>query len=252
MAVILYNNGIVEEIKPNNFTFTEKEILKLFENYKNVRSRRLIEVPNAWCLWGEMEHPEAIDFNKLATDIVEIHVFSHLIVIHDSEIDPDWNMTDILNKNYVEFRDDLAEFVDSIAQRIIDEAESREETPSIYLTTSGLTKDKHVVYMFDPNEQSPDFYDNGSFDNFSEKIFEYFQENFKLKDHLTIFADKKIIINVDKENVPIFFNKIIKSFENKEDYEICHELNSIYKNWSSYVSKDKKKRGRPPKKKENE
>jgi hypothetical protein len=43
MAVILYNNGIVEEIKPNNFTFTEKEILKLFENYKNVRSRRLIE-----------------------------------------------------------------------------------------------------------------------------------------------------------------------------------------------------------------
>lgn len=251
MGICLYNNGIVEEVKPIQLTFTEEELTKPFGNYKSIRSKRLTEIPNVWCIWGEMENPDPIEFNRLCTDMLEVYIFSHVLFIHDSEIDPSWELNDMLYKSYEEFKTDLKIFVDEIAQKIMTEQSQMPQGTSnmIYLSAAGQTEDKHVIYMFNPTEQSDDFYKDGSFSNFSDKIIEYLKTNLKLNEHLTIFADKKIIIEVSKDNVPTLFNKMLKNFEIKEKYEICAEISNIHNKWTDFVQK--RKRGRPKKDIEN-
>ena len=255
MAVIIYSNGIIEEINPKQLVFTEEELSKSFYNYKLIKSKRLTEIPNVWCVWGEMENPDPIEFNRLCTDILEVYIFSHVMFIHDSELDPSWQMSDMIYKNYNDFKFDLNTFIEEMSKHIIEEqdqiraANGKSSNNMIYLTTIGQTEDKHVIYMFNPTEQSEDFYKDGSFSNFSDKIIEYFKTNLKLSEQLTIFSDKKIIITVTKDNVPNLFKKMLKNFEMKEKYEMCAELTRIYDDWTNFTQK--KKRGRPKKNMEN-
>ena len=69
---------------------------------------------------------------------------------------------------------------------------------------------------------------------------EAFMTKFKKEDILTIFADPKIIIAVEKKNVESFFNKIITNFQEREQYEVCSELKNRFDIW-----RERKKRGRP-------
>jgi len=253
MAICLYSNGIVEEFKPAKLTFTENELIKSFGEYKTIKSKRLIEVPNGWCVWGEMENPDPIEFNRICTDILEVYVFSHVIFIHDSELDPKWKLNDMIYKNYVDFTSDISIFIEEMSTKIVEEIDEMQAQGKnqnmIYLTTAGKIKDKLVIYMFNPAEQSDDFYKDGSFSNFSDNITEYLKKHFKLNEPLTIFSDKKIIINVEKDNVQDLFAKMLKHFEVKEHYETCAELSHLFDDWTTYINNmpPKKKRGRPKK-----
>ena len=248
MAVILYSNGIVEQFMPEQLIFTEEELVKTFFDYKFIKTRRLDEIPNCWCIWGEIEHPDPIEFNKLCSDMFGLYIFSHVIFVHDSELNPDWNLTDNLYKNYQSFKTDLNSFIDATAARVIQETEEFNEEHgnaenSIYLSAKGHTTDKRVIYMFNPSEQTEEFYSDGAFTNFSDRIYDYLSKNFKKEDILTIFSDTKVIIAVEKKNVEHFFHKIINNFQEREQYEVCSILKERLDTW-----KQRKKRGRPKRK----
>ena len=88
MALVIYSTGIVEEMVALENTFSDRELVKTFDEYTSLESYRLPDVPNTWCLWGEMDDPPELEFNKIGSEVVETDIYSHLIFIHDSEIDP--------------------------------------------------------------------------------------------------------------------------------------------------------------------
>jgi len=267
VALILYSNGIIEEFIPEGTEFTDAELIQTFEGFKTIRSMRLQEVPNTWCLWGEMDNPPPNEYNAVGSEILDIDIDSHLIMIHDSEINYDWNLIDsMIYKSYDEFKEDINEFINQSVEIIAENNKQQvnENTPMIFLAPIGQTPNKQVLFSFNPNEQSEHFFTNGGFDTFATKIYEYLNENFKSKElesetPFIIFADNKTMIMVQNEFFDTFIQKLIDVFQKKEHYEICTHIKNIKTEWYNYLKKEskkeiisneqnKKRRGRPPKK----
>jgi len=273
MALIIYSNGIVEELVSIGDTFSHRELVDSFTEYTSLETFRLPDVPNTWCLWGEMNNPPENEFNKIGSEIVVTEIFSHLIFIHDSELNRDWNMTDeILQKSYKEWMDDLAKYTNHLIENI---SKARQATISekdrmnmIFLTTLGHTPDKRVLFKFNPNEQADNFYEVG-FSSFAHNIFKYLEENFykepvEESKPFVVYADTKTIVIVDNEDVDQFFKHMLDVFEKNEAYETCSKITDIKNAWDQYIKipgdintaildpstgPPKKKRGRPPKNK---
>lgn len=241
MALVIYSNGIVEELIPANKIFTDKELTDTFEYYENIKSLRLSEIPNTWCIWGEMNNPKDYEYNKLASAIANEEVFSHIIFIHDTELDREWKVTDnIIYKPYVEFIDLTSKFITNLMQNINeDEKEDNleaENTSMIFLTILGHTKDKRVLFAFNPDEQNDTFYIDGGWENFSSKIYEYLVKNFDnemedSKKPFVIFSDTKTIVIIEDHFVNNIIDKLIFQFQQKEQYEKCSVISNIKDKW---------------------
>jgi len=254
MAVIIYSNAILEEISPANLVFTEDEILNIFnENYHTMCSKRISEIPNSWAVWGLMDNPPENEFNMIGSDVVEVEIDSPLMIIHDSEINPSWKLTDdILQKGYNEFLNDTSRFVNEIAAEVIKEdkakVENGEKDPTlISLKQIGITDDKKLLFLFDVNDQTDEFFLDDAFFIFSERIFTYLQTNFnknlKKKIAFTIFDDNKTVVIVNDNMVESTLIKIIQAFEHNEEYEKCKSLTDIKNKWlakNSAVNENKR------------
>lgn len=246
MAILQYSNGIIEDVKADDAVFTDEEILEILDGFKNIRTYRLVEVPNSWCVWGVNEKEDPAEFNNIGTGIVEEPVHSPLLIIHDSELDPSWNLNDaVILQPYSEFRVNLLEFIDMIAKDILDEAErqkkeSGDSDSQMVLNTLGPTKDKKVLFEFVQDMQSKDFFEVKNLDKFSWKIVEYwakhFEENISKKDnHCILYADNRIIIIIKDEGVdPLIDDVLIKHFESMEKYEVCASLQKWKDKWHEY------------------
>lgn len=248
--LVLYSNGIIEEGNPKDVVYTDEELTGFFgKDFKFLVSHRLPDIPNTWCLWGEMEDPPENEYNRIGSEIVDAEVLSHICFIHDSEINPDWNMSDtVLYKDYKTFIVDIGVFIDDVIADIMrepviedgEEVVADPENPNmIFLTSNGYTSDKRVLFDFDPNEQAEGFYNEKSYAPFAEKIYEYLNTNFyenpvEINHPLVIFADTKTIISVKKDHTQKFFGNILDFFTKKEKYEICGNLTSIQKAWIEY------------------
>ena len=79
--IILYSNGLTEEMSPKEHTFSDKEIIDLFKEFDNIQTQRLDEVSNTWCVWGEYNNPQSEDYNKLGSDTIRNHCYSHIIFL---------------------------------------------------------------------------------------------------------------------------------------------------------------------------
>jgi len=124
MAVILYPSGVTETYTATGLVFTDDEILNIFKDYNHIRTMRLYEVPNTWCIWGDNGNEDDGNFNKLGSDIVQQNIFSEIMCVHDTELDPSWMLTDdVILKNYEDFRIELLQFFDDIAENVIKETE---------------------------------------------------------------------------------------------------------------------------------
>lgn len=248
MAVLLYSNGIIEEYKAQNLVFTEEEIVGLFYDYEEIKTERLIDVLNTWCIYGSSSITDPMDFNKLASDLLNCAVYSHILFVHDSEIDPEWKVTDnILYKGYKEFSIDVRKIIDEVASNIIDQLESTteyEEKVNVLpqLITIGSTPDKRILFGFNPSEQTSDFYTNDEFYMFSKKVYNYIRNNKQEKEPFTIYADKKAVIVIDPKQVVYFLNEMLEKFKSKEDYEICTDISNMIKSWSSKTKKIRRKK----------
>lgn len=260
MAIILYSNAILENMRPENLVFTEDEILSVFnENYHTIHSKRIKEVPNTWAVWASMDDPPSNEYNMIGSDIVDFDVDSPLMLIHDGEINPNWNATDPLQYGYDEFLKRMSIFVNDIAKEAVQEKSyvksSNESGSLISLTQLGITVDKKLLFSFDPDNQANTFYSGESFDNFSTKILEYLMDNFESnminKKPFTIFDDNKTVVIVDDDKVENTLDRILHKFQAKEDYESCVHVNSIIKKWKEKINgadvQRVKKRGRPKK-----
>ena len=258
--IILYGNGLTEEMLPKEHTFSDQEILDLFKEFDSMQTQRLDEVPNTWCVWGEMKNPQQDDYNKLASDILRLHCYSHLIFLHDTEVNPSWNLSEsIIHHGYAEFKKMLLIFMDSVARQTIqkiEQARAEQGQPNLMVMKQvGVSIDKRVIFCLDPDGQPPEFYGKTNFPEFAEKCYNFLKKNYKDGEVFAIFADKKMIIVLQDEKVKTFINHIIKVYEEKEDYLVCAEIKEIFKRWETFkgglnvAPEIPKKRGRPKTKK---
>jgi len=259
MAIIIYSNAVLEELKPSNLVFTEEEILNIFDDqYHTMCSKRLSEIPNSWAVWALMDNPPANEYNMIGSDVIDLDIDSPLVVIHDSEINPTWKLTDdILQKNYDEFLHDVSQYINEIAVEAVKEDQEKvnngeKNSSLIVLKQMGVTPDKKLLFVFDIDSQTKDFFRDNSFAIFSQKILEYLESNFdknlKNKVPFTIFDDNKTLVIVDDEKVEPTIDKLIEIFEYTEKYESCKVLSEMKVKWIKKAEPvEKKKRGRPKK-----
>ena len=250
MAILQYSNGIIEDFKAEGLTFTDNELLDILAGYDDIRTLRLIEVPNTWCIWGHSDDSDPIEFNRIATGIVGEDINSPMVMIHDGELDPAWNLNDpIILNSYEDFKNDVLLFIDDIAKDVL----TTEKTPLdgessdnlMFLTTLGPTKDKKVLFEFNQHKQSKDFFKPNNFSQFSDKVQDYwnqfFIENLEMDDNTcVIYADLKMIVIVEDKNVIHLMKTFIDYFESVENYELCTSINNYIKAWKKYIKKNKK------------
>lgn len=245
-AMILYSNGLLEDVNPKNLVFTEEELLEVFNEFKEIKTTRVHFMLNTWGIYGIGLDPN--DFNRIASDIARETIFSHILFVHDSEIDPAWNMTDtILYEDYNKFLNTIKKLIDDISANILKEYDARagfenkmDHLPQ--LVTIGSTPDKKILFGFNPEDQTKEFYNNEDFYKFSQKVYEYITTNKQEKEPFTIYADKKAIIIVEPAKVPQFLTSILEKFKSKEDYEICTDITNIMNNWRKITTPARKSR----------
>jgi len=258
MAIILYSNGLTEEILPQGLTFSDEEILGFFKAFNNIQTKRLDEVPNTWCVWGELKNPAEDDYNKLASEVIQEHCYSQIFFLHDTEVDPSWNLTDaIIYHNYPIFKKQILKFLDEIAIETIREIEQiREETgkTNMSLEQVAVSTDKRVIFKLDPNKQDSHFFKHDNFQEFAIKCYNFIDTSYKDGVIFPIYADKKMIIVLEESQVKQYLDLLIDFFQKKEEFEKCARLRDIYKNWVAFneKQKNKPKRGRPKKKKQDD
>jgi hypothetical protein len=281
LALIIYSNGIVEESLPIDNVFNDDELIASFSDYPEIRTHRLPEVPNCWCVWGFMDNPPTNEFNKLASEIADADVYSHIIFVHDSELEPNWRLTDnIIYRPYEGFMEQMGTFINEMMLAIATEnrqeiEQSEENTSMIFLSTLGHTQDHRVLFSFNPHEQNETFYDDGGWDKFGSKIFEYLSDNFwkepvEENKPFVIYADAKTIVIIEDKFLDEVIDLLIVEYQSKERYEDCSKISEIKNEWylrktipgdidlnlvggsEPVEEKPKKKRGRPPKKKDDE
>jgi hypothetical protein len=248
VSMILYSNGILESYRPKEFTFTEDELVHLFTEFKEIKTHRLSNVLNTWCIYGSISPiPDPIELNRIASDIIKKPVYSHLLFIHDSELNPKWSVTDsILYKSYDEFTLEITKLIDFTANNILQEYQSRdgfENAPNYLpqLISLGTTVDKKILFGFNPNDQTKEFYEHDEFYIFLQKVYDYLTKHKQQKIPFTIYADKKAIIIIDPQYVISFLNRMLEKFKSREEYEICTNITKMIQQWPSKEQKKPRK-----------
>lgn len=242
MGVVVYNNGITENYKPSKLIFTEQELVTLFTEYDHIKTVRIPYLINTWCIFGE-GNSDPTDFNRIVSDIVQESIFSHALFIHDSEVNPDWNSTDnILYKGYEDFIIMMKKVIDDVAMNILNEFNNAEEYAGKVnylplLVTIGATNDKRILFGYNPDDQTKEFYNHEEFYKFSQRVYNYITENKQDKEPFTIYADKKAIIIIDTPKIQAFLDTLLEKFKNKEDYEICTHITKIMHDWTNPIKK---------------
>lgn len=249
MSITLYANGITEESAPANLAYTDDELIKLYEGFEIIRSYRLSEIPNSWCLWGERIPPDKMsdEYNQFASEIVDADIYSPITIIHDSEINPSWGLTDpVIHYNYPDFRDITYRFFEEIAKIMMEENVQNNKGEDGQVKNSHLivieqvgVHDKKVIYRFDLNKQTEEFLIPSNFESFANKIYDFLVESYDDGDIFVIYADKNIIVQVDDHQVKSVVKKIISVLQGREEYEKCSILKGILNRWLKY-KKDKK------------
>lgn len=243
MAVLLYANGLTEEHRPKELTFTDEELLIIFPDFDKTRTYRLREIPNCWCVWGENDPIEKRkdEFNKIGSDILEQLCYSPVLFLHDTEINPEWKLTDaMIFSGYEDFKIEMLRFFNDIAEEIIEERERiKNETgydprAGINLDQVGISDDKRIIFKFNIDKQNQEFFIDDNFMEFAQRVHDFLKFKYKDGDIFTILADKNTIMILDDDQVEGFIEKIIAFFRNAEKYEACSILRNTYDKWTKF------------------
>jgi hypothetical protein len=248
MAILLYNNGITEEYRSGEHTFTDNEILSVLRGFANIRSHRLPDIPNTWCVWGQRNpiNRKEDEFSYLGSEVLEQPCYSPILFIHDTEMDPSWGLTDeIIIQGYDDFRDDISHFLNDIAKDIIDERkrireENGEDEKTPVIEPFGVSKDKRVIYKFDIDKQPKDFFLNKNLAIFADKVHKFLKFSYKDGDTFAIYADKQMIFVLEDDKVQHFVSRMVAFFESQENYEACSILRNTYDKWNKFKKKKEK------------
>ena len=246
MSVLLYANGLTEAYKAKELVFTDQELLEIFPDFEKTRSFRLYEVPNTWCVWGERSPIDKVpdEFNKVGTDIMDTPCYSPVLFLHDSEVDPSWRLTENpIYTGYNDFKVELLKFFDNIAKDILQERDRMRLNKGINknqlltLDQVAISKDKRVIWKFDLEKQTKEFFIEANLTEFANKVHDFLKFHYQDGDIFAIQADKNIIIIMDDNQVKSFIDKLIALFKNQEKYEACSVLRNTYNKWKKYKRK---------------
>jgi len=261
MAILLYNNAITEEYVPVKYTFTDTEILAVFKGFAFIRSYRLADIPNTWCVWGQRNpiNRKEDEYSYLGSEVLEQPCYSPILFIHDTEMDPKWRLTEeIILQGYNDFKEDMHSFLNDISRDLLEEKkkqrEERGETAP-YIEPVGVSKDKRVIYLFDIDKQQPEFFMTENLSAFADNVHKFLKFSYKDGNTFAIFANNQTIFVIEDEKVKPFIEKIIAFFESQENYEACSVIRNTYEKWVKYKEKKKKenkKKGLDKNKNENE
>lgn len=244
MALILYPSGILKNFKSNNLMFSDKEILDIFKNFNKIRTKRLFEVPNTWIVWANAMTSDEDSFSNIGSSIIEEDVFSPILFIHDTEMDPSWLLSDdpILYP-YEIFDQDLKQFVDDVARSIIEEnIQESDNKKMIMLTTVGSTSDNRVLFDLYTENQSEEFY-KINFGEFAKKTIQFLldKQDKAFGDlGVIVFEDKKIVIRVRHDDFDFLLTKLNEYSEKYEEYEWCIFIKYFKEVWEKHVNNVKK------------
>jgi hypothetical protein len=240
MAVVIYSNGVLEDYNSRNLTFSEEELLSLFTEFADIKTVRIPELLNTWCIFGKNDNDkDPLDYNRIASLITNTDIYSHALFVHDSEINPEWNASDrVIYKSYNEFLESLKKSIDIAAADIVNEFTGNDEYEEKLnklpqLEALGTTHDKRIMYLYDPDDQISAFYNNEEFSKFSQKTYEYISQNPQISDPFTLYADKRAVIIVEQSKVEPFLKSILENFKTREEYEICTDITKIMDEWEA-------------------
>lgn len=247
MAIMLYQSQLTSEKTPeNNKYFTKNELKEFFKEYEKLNSLRLDE-NNIWCLYGSKTIYNTIEYNSIASDLCGVDVYSPLLIIHDSEINPEWKMSHLTNETYSDFYDNVMNDIIAISQELLktikenEMAENGEDTLP-YLETVGETTEepKRVFFYFDPDKQSENFYKSNNLNILCEKAYDYISvsEN-KYREPFIMYEDVKAIVSIPKDKIIKFADIIINYFLKEEEYEKCDVLKNLKINWEKKLHESK-------------
>jgi hypothetical protein len=251
-AVCLYANGLTEELRSKEYTFTESEIYNLFEDFDKLRSYRLYEIPNTWCVWGERDPIDKAsdEYSQVGSDIIEQSCYSPVLFVHDTEIDPLWRLSDNpIIFGYDDFKKELLAFFNEVARDMLEERERiREESgksPSLMVMEQiGISDDKRIIFKFDMNKQIEEFFSEKNLSELAGKVHTFLKFSYKDGEIFAVHADKNIIIVIDDSQVKPFIEKIIGYFQHHENYEACSVIRNVYDRWIKYKTSKIKKQTR--------
>ena len=248
MAVILYENGLVEEYKPKENVFGDEEIISKFPKDDKLRSRRLDEIINCWCIWGENKSMKRDNYNNIASALLGEKIFSKVLFIHDTEINPNWKLIDTpIYKNYSVFLEEIETLIEFVAHDIIQaneeynkQVENTDNNHLMILNTIGPTKDKRILFELDLDKQDENFFNDKYFGNFARKVYQYLTNDIKEEDTAFVaFADSKVILMIRKGQTQIFLNILLDFFSKKEEYEKCSVIKNIKEKWEKKYNEQK-------------
>jgi len=243
MAVKLYTNGLTEEYRPKKLVFSEEELLDIFKDFDNIKTKRILPIINTWIIYGDDKNLD--NYNRIASVITKDSIFTDVLFIHDSEIDPTWNMTDdIIYKSYDEFYVIIEKLITDVAEAILAELEEKDELYGSIdslpqFSELGVTSDKKLLFGFNPNMQTTQFYKQG-FQHFSEKVYKYLSDNKQNKEPFKIYEDNKAIIIIETPNVKSFLLSLLNTFKENEEYEICKDISNMISDWNKKTNKETK------------
>jgi len=234
MAILIYSNGILEEYKSKNLVFSERDFFEIFKNVEKFRSYRLMFPINSWCLCGDVDNDES--YNFIASKITGEKICTRALFIHDSEINPEWKISDdVLFNDYKKFYEDMKTLLFDIATEINESVPGYAPT----LEPIGTTPDKKILFSFDIKQQPKEFYSPEIFDKFAERTYQYLAKNKQVKEPFTIFSNDKAIIAIETPKVNDFLTAILEKFQTREEYEICTNIASMRDEWDKIIKMKK-------------
>ena len=244
MAILLYASGILEEHlnTDKGKPFNQKQLTSLFKDFDTIRSRRLIDVSNTWCLWGENSFEKGNEvINDLGSTIVEEEIHSPLFFIHDSELDSSWHVTDeTIYETYPDFVKHLRVFIDDMAEEVRENMPPP-QNPSqqlLVLKPISYSTDKRVIHEYDPAAQTEEFYKIENYSGFANQAYNYLEKYFEEQEMLVIYANQQVIIATRFENGTKVLKELLSFFEVRERYEECEVVKGFLERWKKYAKKE--------------
>jgi hypothetical protein len=225
MAIIINNNGEVENVSPKNKKFTKKELIDLFDGFKFTDMGVFISISH--------NETEGKELNSVATLFLRFPVYGKIMIVSGQEIHEELEITTDLNSKHSPLEHDEGTMI------------LLRETLMAFQLVTGLIKDpakirKNETYkkeeksimFFDPQrikDESKKTDDDVKFlDEFFDSAYESIKKTKNISDTV-VFEGETYKIKLAKDHITESLNLMLDHFIEKEEYEKSAEIRDVIK-----------------------
>jgi len=225
MAIIINNNGEVEDVSPKNKKFTKKELIDLFDGFKFTDMGVFISISH-----NEIEGKE---LNSVATLFLRFPVYGKIMIVSGQEIHEELGIASDLNSKHSPLEHDEGTMI------------LLRETLMAFQLVTGLIKDPAKIRKnetYKKEEKSIMFFDPQRIKDESEKtdddvkfLDEFFESAYKSIIKTKNITDAVVYegdtynIKLAKEQISESLEMMLTHFTDKEEYEKSAAIRDIKK-----------------------